>query len=189
MINRSLHDQLQITVQDQTINYCNHYLYLGTWFTDDGKPKTYLSLHQPNWQSTINKFKIFCNSNTKMPFYFKKKVFKAAAASSLLYGSESWLTSALQKPVNNYNLLIKSLLDVRLNTSTNLCLAESGIPPTQFVVASKRKRFLMSKSVVLKCGHSGRMRPLGNFDAATKGNLDICYWKKNSNERDIDSER
>ena len=145
VINKSVEDQVPITVQGQTINYCKHYLYLGTWFTDDGKLKSCLSLHQPNWQSTLNKFTIFCNTNTKMPFYFKKKVFEAAATSSLFYGSEAWLSNDLQKPIINYNLLVKSLLNVRVTTSTYMCLTESGIPPAQFIVSSKRKRFFMSK--------------------------------------------
>ena len=80
-----------------------------------------------------------------MPFYFKKRVFEAAAASSLFYGSETWLTDSLQKLIKSYNLLIKCLLGVRVNTSIHLCLAESGILPAQFLIASKRKRFLMSK--------------------------------------------
>ena len=44
-----------------------------------------------------------------------------------------------------YNKLIKCLLGVRNNTSTNLCHIESGIRPITHVLSVRRKRFLESK--------------------------------------------
>ena len=44
-----------------------------------------------------------------------------------------------------YNKLIKCLLGVRKNTSINLCMIESGIPPIQSIIAKQRRAFIQSK--------------------------------------------
>ena len=41
------------------IDYCEKYVYLGSWFTDDGKIESFLNLHEPAHQDTLNKFAFF----------------------------------------------------------------------------------------------------------------------------------
>ena len=67
VINKAGIDKIPINVENNMINYCEKYLYLGAWFTDSGRIKDVMSLHEGNGQSTVNKFAIFCNSNTDMP--------------------------------------------------------------------------------------------------------------------------
>ncbi len=104
-----------------------------------------LSLHETASEAIVNKFAIFCVSNTLMPFVYKKKVFDAAVISVLLSSSESWLTSREKGIEKQYNKLIKCLVGVLRNTSVNLCMLQAGISPLQSVLAERRKRFLLSQ--------------------------------------------
>ena len=79
-----------------------------------------------------------------MPFGSNKLVFDAAVTSSLLYSAESWLTNNIKSIKKHYNQLVRCLLGVRKNTSIELCLVESGIPPIQYVLAKRRQKFFTS---------------------------------------------
>ena len=37
-INSEVNDKGPLSLRGKTIGYCKKYLYLGSWFTDDGKP-------------------------------------------------------------------------------------------------------------------------------------------------------
>lgn len=145
VVNHSDNDKLPIVIQGHRINYCTRYLYLGAWFTDTGKMEEVMQLHEAQGQSVVNKFAVFCAANTDMPFYYKRRVFDAAVASSLLYSTESWLTNNWTNITRQYNKLVKCILGVRHNTSINLCFIESGISPVNHVLAVRRKRFLETK--------------------------------------------
>ena len=80
-----------------------------------------------------------------MPFKYKRLVFDAAVTSSLLYSTESWYTDSIRPIANQYNQLVRCLLGVRKNTSIDLCLIETGIPPIQHMIAKRRCNFLKSK--------------------------------------------
>ena len=72
-----------------SVTYSSRYLYLGAWFTDSAKTADALELHEAAGEAVVNEFSIFCASNTRMPFVYKRKVLDAAVMSSLLYSSES----------------------------------------------------------------------------------------------------
>ena len=145
VINGHESDKVPLQVDNVQVCYLSQYLYLGAWFSDSGKMADIISLHEKSNQAVVNKFAIFCAANTQMPFKYKKLVFDAAVMSSLLYSSESWLTSNIKPIEQQYNQLVKCLLGVRKNTSTNLCLFESGIPPLSHVISKQRCKFLKSK--------------------------------------------
>ena len=130
--------------------YCERYKYLGAWFTDSGRMKDVMSLHEVKGQSVVNKFSIFCSSNPDMPYCYKRRVFDAAVLAELTYSSESWLTNNCVSLTNQYNKLMKCLLGVRNNTSSNLCFIESGIKPVYHVMRVRRKRFLERKLASLE---------------------------------------
>ena len=48
-----------------------------------------------------------------MPFPFKKKIAEACVLSTILYGSETWLTENFSKLENIYHKIIKALLGMR----------------------------------------------------------------------------
>lgn len=148
VINNNQHDKIPLNVEGYEIYYCKKYLYLGAWFTDQGSMRQVMQLHEAAGESVVNKFAVFCASNTDMPFYFKRKVFNAAVTSALLYSTETWLTNNFKYLTSQYNKLVKCLLAVRSNTAINLCLIESGIYPVHHVISKNRKRFLRSKLVV-----------------------------------------
>ena len=104
VINGSEHDKIPIQVDSVKICYSPSYLYLGAWFTESGKMKDVIALHEKANQATLNKFAIFCAADTNMPFKYKKMVFDAAVTASLLYSTKSWLTNSIKLIEHQYNL-------------------------------------------------------------------------------------
>ena len=145
VINSEATDKISLQTQVKKIDYCEKYLYLGSWFTDDGKIESSLNLREPAHQDTLNKFAIFCQVNTEMPYYYKSLVMDAAAVSSIFYGCETWLTGNPKHAIKIYNQLIKCLLGVRQKTSADLCLVESGKPPAKELIQKRLKSFLEKK--------------------------------------------
>ena len=145
VINHSEEDKLQLKIRNREIEYCEKYLYLGSWFTDDGNQKSMLKLHEPAQTLALNKFTIFCNVNTEMPYFYKSLVMDAAVISSIFYGCETWLCSNPDYAINTYNKLLRILLGVRQNTSIEMSLIESGKPPAKFLIKERQKQFIIRK--------------------------------------------
>ena len=145
VINNKDVDKVPLETQGRKIDYCSKYMYLGSWFTDDGDQKSILKLHEPAQTNALNKFMMFCHVNTEMPYFYKSLVMDAAVTSSIFYGCEAWLCNALDFPVNTYNKLLRILLGVRENTSVNMCLIESGKDPAKCLIKKRQKLFLIKK--------------------------------------------
>ena len=109
---------------------------------DDGLLESSLKLHEPDHQRCVNKFAIFCHTNTIMPYYYKSLVMDAAVVSSVFYGCKTWLTSNPKYAIGMYNKMIKCLLGVRENTSPMLCQIESGKQPAKYVINKRLKSFI-----------------------------------------------
>ena len=129
----------------KTIDYKDKYKYLGSWFTDDGKSESALKLHEPDQLSSVNKFAIFCHTNTSMPYHYKSLVMEAAVVSSVFYGCETWLMNNTKQATSMYNNMIRCLLGVRVNTSMKMCLIESGKQPAKHVINKRMRSFLTRK--------------------------------------------
>ena len=69
----------------------------------------------------------------------------SAVVSSIFYGCEIWLCENPEHAIKTYNQLVRCLLSVRSNTSTNMCLVESGKPPAKYVINKRIKTFLEKK--------------------------------------------
>ena len=98
VINGDEIDKNPLHIQNLIVFYCSKYLYLGSWFEDTGKMKAVLALHEKACTPCVNKYAVFCAVNATMPFLYKIRVLQAAITSSLLYSSESWLSTNL-KPI------------------------------------------------------------------------------------------
>ena len=145
VINAEANDKRPLSLNGKTIGYNKNYKYLGSWFTDDGLTESALKLHEPDHQRCVNKFAIFCHTNTVMPYYYKSLVMDAAVVSSVFYGCETWLTSNPKYAIGMYNKMIKCLLGVRENTSPKLCQIESGKQPAKYVINKRLKSFIRKK--------------------------------------------
>ena len=145
VINGGEMDKQPLRVENLTVGYSTKDLYLGAWFTDVGDMKSVLKLHETGASPSVHKFSMFCYVNSRMPFSYKLKVFKAALTSSLLYGSESWLTLNVKHIEALYNRMVRILLGVRCNTPIQLCLVEIGLNTVIYEISKKRKNFLESK--------------------------------------------
>ena len=142
VVNGHVIDREDLKVDGITVSYTHRYLYLGTWFTDSGRIKDIVSMHETSNEAAVNKFAIFCAANSEMPYAYKRRVFDAAVISSLLYSCESWLTKNIKGIEGHYNKLVKCLLGVRKNTSNNLCMLEAGILPVKSIIVNKQRFFL-----------------------------------------------
>ena len=145
VINAAVDEKRPLHLNGKTIDYKDKYKYLGSWFTDDGKSESALKLHEPDHLSSVNKFAIFCHTNTSMPYHYKSLVMEAAVVSSVFYGCETWLLNNTKQATGMYNKMIRCLLGVRVNTSTKLCLIESGKQPAKHVINKRMRSFLSKK--------------------------------------------
>ena len=145
VVNGHAIDREDLKVNSIAVSYTHRYLYLGAWFTDSGRIKDIVSVHETSNEAVVSKFVIFCAANSEMPYAYKRRVFDAAVISSLLYSCESWLTKNIKGIEGQDNKLMKCLLGVRKNTSNNLCTLEAGILPVKNIIANKQRSFLISK--------------------------------------------
>ena len=141
VVNGSMDDKEPLIYNNNVINYCKQYIYLGSPFTDDGSPSTAIKIHASNKMCHALKFISFVNKNNDVPFVVKKKIFDAALMSAMLYGCESWLNGDLKPVEKLYKWCIKQLLGVRKTTNNDVCLLELGLPPLRALVKAKQRNF------------------------------------------------
>ena len=139
VVNGSHADHLPLIVDDVVVQYAATYLYLGAWITDSGKMADIIALHDQHCSNIVNKFSIFCQANTLMPFTMKRAVFEAAVVSSITYSSETWMTNNIRVIESKYNMMVRMLLGVR-------CLVEAGCEPLSHIIKLKRAKFLREKT-------------------------------------------
>ena len=120
-------------------------MYLGSWFTDDGDQKSMLNLHEPAQTLTLNKFTLFCNVNTEMPYFYKSLVMDAAVTSSIFYSCETWLCSYPEYVINIYNTFLRIMLGTRPTTGVQMSLIESGKQTTKYLIKERQKQFIIKK--------------------------------------------
>ena len=105
VINGVAADRQDFVVSGVVVKHTTSYIYLGSPSTENGKLKDVIQLHVKSRLKDLNKFKIFCKKNETMPFQYKKKVLEAAIMSSLLYGSETWLTIPYMRAISCINII------------------------------------------------------------------------------------
>ncbi|XP_063888609.1 uncharacterized protein LOC135115608 [Scylla paramamosain] len=143
VLNGDKEDKENITSENNVISCCDHYIYLGSPFTDDGSPSTTstIKLHANMKMCHTLKFISFINKNNDVPFIAKKKIFDAPLMSSLLYGCESWLNGVTKPIEKQYKWCIKQLLGVRKTTNNDVCMVELGMPPVYALVKANQRKF------------------------------------------------
>lgn len=77
-----------------------------------------------------------------MPYVFKRTVLEVVIVSSLLYGSETWLTGSLKEVEKMYVSAVKSLLGVRETTRKDTALIEAGLPSLEELVKKRTSAFI-----------------------------------------------
>ncbi len=141
VVNGNNEDKEAIVYNDERIDYCDDYMYLGSPFTDDGSPSTAVKLHATKKMCHVLKFISFVNRNNDIPFFIKKKVFDAAITTSVLYGCESWLNCDIKPIEKQYKWCIKQLLGVRKTTNNDVCMVELGLPSLRAIIKAKQRKF------------------------------------------------
>ena len=77
-----------------------------------------------------------------MPYVFKSKVLEAMMISSILYGSETWLSGSMKEIEKMYISAVKSALGVRETTRNDTALIEAGMPSLPQLVAKRTTTFM-----------------------------------------------
>ena len=134
VINNDVSDKEDILSEGIKVKYCTSYIYLGVTITDDGKYTSVINLHADEKMKHVMKFYSFLNRNREVPFPFKKKIAEACVLSTILYGSETWLTENFSKLENIYHKIIKALLGVHATTCNDTCLFEAGMPSFKVIL-------------------------------------------------------
>lgn len=141
VVNGNNEDRKAILCNNNRIDYCTSYIYLGSPFADDGSASTAIKLHANKKMCHVLKFSSFVNRNNDVPFSIKKKVFDAAVTTSVLYGCESWLNCDIKPVEKQYKWCIKQLLGVRKTTNNDVCMVELGLPSLRALIKEKQRKF------------------------------------------------
>ena len=142
VINGTAADRYDFTVSNVVVKNTKSYVYLGSPFTENGRMNDVIALHAKSRVKDLNKFKIFCKKNETMPYAFKSKVLEAMMVSSILYGSETWLSGSVKEIEKMYVSAVKSALGVRDTTRNDAALIEAGRPSVQELVAKRTTNFM-----------------------------------------------
>lgn len=142
VVGGSAEDMQPLRVAGLEVQHCRQYTYLGATFTADGSVHQAVRVHANTKAAHVAKFVSFIKKNNDVPFIIKKRVFDAALMSAVLYGCESWLNADLRPISKIYNWALKTMLDVRMTTCSDLCYIESGYPPVHCLIRKKQRTFL-----------------------------------------------
>ena len=125
------------------------YCYLGALISDN-TIRRQVQIEAQNRAVHERKFTRFLTSNRDAPYVVKLTVWRSAMLSALMYGIESWRTNDVSTAASYYMRTLKQLLGVRLQTSNDLCLIETGLPAL-VAEAVKRQRQLLTKMRKWSC--------------------------------------
>ena len=142
VINGNKSDRGVFTYKNVTVKHDDTYIYLGSPFIENGSMKSVVTLHLKSRISDINKYKIFCKTNSTMPYIYKRKVLVAAIVSSLLYGCESWFLNDFKEVKKKYIEALKALLGVRVTTRYDIILLETGMPTLKELICDRTVKFV-----------------------------------------------
>jgi hypothetical protein len=134
-----------------SITRVDSYCYLGALISDN-TIRQQVQLETRNRAVHERKFTSFLTSNRDAPYPVKLTVWRSAMLSALTYGIESWWTNDISTAASCYMRTLKQLLGVRLQTSNDLCLIETGLPAL-VAEAVKRQRQLLTKMRKWSCFH------------------------------------
>jgi hypothetical protein len=155
-------DNSPFKIGNHNIEVTNKYCYLGSLISNNTIAKQ-VDMEVKERQCHVRKYISFLHANKDAPYTVRKTVWDSAVMSAILYGVESWWTGSIKSATVTYMNTIKHLLDVRTQTTNDLCLLEAGIPSLQAVVRKKQLSFL------------NKIRMRGDYDISTiKIALDIA---------------
>ena len=148
VINGTANDRKEFKVDEVIVKHTTSYVYLGSPFTEDANINNVIKLHVKSRTADVNKFKIFCRKNETMPYRLKKQVLMAMIVSSLLYASETWLTTNVKDVEKMYLSCIKALLGVRETTRSDTVLIESGMSSVSDMIRKRTLAFTKKELLV-----------------------------------------
>ena len=140
VVNGESGDNEPLPFGNETLRNVDHILLLGSHLTSIASVKKELVLHMTKRYKSVVKFYNFLRSNRIAPLKVKLKVLKACV-SSLLHNCETFGNYIPKDLEPTYFKLLKSCLNVRLNTSNDNTLIETGFLPIKAVIFMRQFKF------------------------------------------------
>ena len=142
VVNGECGDDEPLPFGNETLRNVDHILLLGSHLTSIASVKEELALHMTKRYKSVVKFYNFLRSNRIAPVKVKLKVLKSCV-SSLLHNCETFGDYLPKDLETTYHKLLKSCLNVRLNTSNDNTLIETGFLPIKAVILMRQYKFYM----------------------------------------------
>ncbi len=101
-------------------------------------PRQLRHIQQPSCH--VLKYVSFVTKNNDLTFLVKRRVYKAALMSAVLYGCESWVNGDYKPVTKLYNWALKQMLGVRKTYNIG-CYAEIGLPSLPDLIRLKQHNF------------------------------------------------
>lgn len=135
-------DREPLKTNSVSIEYTPESVYLGADFDDTVEQSNLIRNYARKLYKHANKLAIFYAKKISIPFYLKKKILEVALVSSIVYSSESWLTSNMKEIRAVYHKSLKLLLGFRIMVSNLLCRIEARMPSLSAMLTDRRVHFL-----------------------------------------------
>ena len=136
-------DNQPIQLDSVTIKPTHSYIYLGTPIADASITQQ-VELHVNMKSCHTYKFSSFLLKNSDAPYLVKQSVWRSALNAAILYSCETWLSTNFKRVEKLYMSTLKEMLGVRITTSNNLVLLESGEPDVKNLIRDRQQRFIRS---------------------------------------------
>ena len=147
-INGSETDNDPLPFGDDFLKNTNHLEILGSHIDSSGDLAEDLGLHMKKRFPSCIKFFNFCHENKLAPVSVRLNALKACVTHSILFNCEAFGPALPDKLETIYNKLIRTALQVRVNTPALILYVESGLLPIKALVEARQykyfKRFIES---------------------------------------------
>ena len=136
-------DNQHIHLDSVTIKPTHGYIYLSTPIADASTTQQ-VELHVSMKSCHTYKFSSFLLKNSDAPYSVKQSVWRSALSAAILYSCETWLSTNFKRVEKLHMSTLKEMLGVRITTSNNLVLLESGEPDIKNLIRDRQQRYIRS---------------------------------------------
>ena len=134
-------DSETVLIENLSLKPTTCEIYLGSAITNSTKLIDDVNADIKNRQISVVKYFAFLRSNLNAPIDIKIKVLNACIMSSLLYYSETWTNSQINRLQVVYRRMLKSILGVGMTTCSEFLYIELGVLPIRSHIMIKQWEF------------------------------------------------
>lgn len=134
-------DETPFEIDSQYIKSVKEQIYLGSTITNSTNIRDDVEAENANRNKNIIKYYAFLRKNRNAPLKIKLRVLEACVMSSILYNCETWGNVCLKKLDNKFRRLLKTSLNISINTCNEICYIETGMPSISCYVKMRQLNF------------------------------------------------